>query len=90
MSAALLSTSVGVFNWYLNTYHPADVTANYMYMWEAPKVDNPFVQDMAWPWYILPLHAALVLHLVIINFCYRWGTPLESLVGKSWAVRRFT
>ena len=90
LAAAVLSTSVGVFNWYLNTYHPADVTANYMYMWEAPKVDNPFVQDMAWPWYILPLHAALLLHLVVLNFCYRWGTPLELLAGKSWAVRRFS
>ena len=88
LAAALLSTSVGAFNWYLNTYHPADVSANYMYMWEAPKVDNPFVQDMAWPWYILPLHAALLFHLLVINFLYRWVTPIEALAGKSWWVRR--
>lgn len=89
-AAAALSTSVGVFNWYLNTYHPNDITANYMYMWEAPKVQNPFVRDMVWPWYILPLHAALVLHLVVINFCYRWGTPLEAMVDQSWWRRRFS
>ncbi|MBN31475.1 MAG: hypothetical protein CL845_05705 [Crocinitomicaceae bacterium] len=89
-AAAVLSTAVGGFNWYLNTFHPADVTANYMYMWEAPKVDNPFVQDMAWPWYILPLHAGLVLHLVVINFCYRWGTPMAALAEKSLWLRRFS
>ena len=88
--AAVLSTSVGVLNWYLNTYHPAEISANYMYMWEAPKVDNPFVPDLAWPWYILPLHATLVLHLVVINFFYRWAMPLDALTEKSWAVRRFT
>lgn len=88
--AAVLSTSVGVFNWYLNTFHPADITANYMYMWEAPKVDNPFVRNLAWPWYILPLHAALLLHLVVINFFYRWAMPLDALAEKSLAVRRFT
>jgi uncharacterized membrane protein YwaF len=88
--AAVLSTSVGVFNWYLNTFHPADITANYMYMWEAPKVDNPFVRNLAWPLYILPLHAALLLHLVVINFFYRWAMPLDALAEKSWAVRRFT
>lgn len=90
VAAAVLSTSVGVFNWYLNTYHPADISANYMYMWEAPKVDNPFVRDLAWPWYILPLHGALVLHLVVINMGYRWGTPLEALAGESWLRRRLT
>ena len=90
VAAAVLSTSVGVFNWYLNTYHPADIMANYMYMWEAPKVDNPFVQKAAWPWYILPLHAALVLHLLVINAGYRWGTPLEALAGEKWWRRRFS
>lgn len=88
-AAAGLSTAVGFFNWYLNTYHPGDVSANYMYMWEAPKVDNPFVQSMEWPWYILPLHGALILHLVVINFCYRWGSPLKELAGEKWWKRRF-
>jgi hypothetical protein len=61
-----------------------------MYMWEAPKVDNPFVRNLAWPLYILPLHAALLLHLVVINFFYRWAMPFDALAEKSWAVRRFT
>jgi hypothetical protein len=61
-----------------------------MYMWEAPKVDNPFVQKAEWPWYILPLHAALVLHLLVINAGYRWGTPLEALAGEKWWRRRFS
>ena len=88
--AAVLSTSVGVFNWYLNAFHPAEISANYMYMWEPPKVDNPFVQDLAWPWYILPLHGALVLHLLVLNALYRWATPLDGLAGKSWWMRRFS
>ena len=47
-----------------------------MYMTEPPKVDNPFVfQDLAWPWYVLPLHAALILHLLVLNALYRWRLP---------------
>lgn len=83
VAAAVLSTSVGVFNWYLNTYHPVEITANYMYMWEAPKVDNPFVKQAAWPWYILPLHVALVFHLVVINAAYRLGTGWQPAAGAT-------
>ena len=86
--AALISSSIGVFNWVLNTVFASDVMANYMYMWEAPKVKNPFLQGAPWPWYILPLHAALVLHLIVINFGYRWASPLEELSGKAWWRRR--
>ena len=75
--AAVLSTSVGGLNWILNTCFPSDVTANYMYMWEAPKVDNPFVQNWSWPWYIIPLHVGLMIHLVAINAMFRWLAPIE-------------
>lgn len=74
--AAIASTLMAGVNHLLNTYVPCDALANYMYMTEPPKVDNPFVfHDLAWPWYVLPLHAALVLHLLVLNFLYRWRFP---------------
>ena len=74
-------------NMALNTYVPCDAVANYMYMTEPPKVDNPFVfHDLAWPWYVLPLHAALMLHLIVLNALYRWrfpaGGPSASSVAR--------
>lgn len=87
VATAVLTTSVGGFNWVLNTYLPSDITANYMYMWEAPKADNPFVTDLAWPFYILPLHAALILHLMVINGIYRWRLPMNDWEMKSWQLR---
>tara|TARA_B100000768_G_scaffold182046_1_gene208817 strand:+ start:10690 stop:11484 length:795 start_codon:yes stop_codon:yes gene_type:complete len=89
-SVAVLTTFVGVFNWGLNTFYPGAVSANYMYMWEAPKVDNPFVWDLSWPWYILPLHGALILHLLLINALYRWGTSAQGSANSSWLRRHFT
>ena len=29
-------------------------------------------RDLGWPWYVLPLHAALILHLLVLNALYRW------------------
>ena len=76
--AALLSSSIGVFNWVLNTFFADDILANYMYMWEAPKADNPFVPKWPWPYYIFALHAGLNLNMVVINVIYRWRSPLAS------------
>jgi hypothetical integral membrane protein (TIGR02206 family) len=74
--AALASTVMAGVNHVLNAWFPGDVLANYMYMTEPPKVDNPFVfHDLGWPWYVLPLHAALVLHLIVLNALYRWRLP---------------
>ena len=85
--AAVLSTSVGVFNWYLNTFHPADITANYMYMWEAPKADNPFVElGSAMVYFAVARRAVLGGN----QFFHQWAMPLDALAEKSWAVRRFT
>ena len=65
-------------NWAINTAFPSEVVANYMYMTEAPKVDNPFVfNELPWPWYVLPLHAAAVLHLIVINVVYRLTLPVR-------------
>lgn len=76
--AALISSSIGVFNWLLNTVFASDVMANYMYMWEAPKVDNPFVPKWPWPYYIFALHAGLNLNLLVINVIYRWRSPVAA------------
>lgn len=89
-AVACLTTAVGGFNWWLNTYFPGAISANYMYMWEAPKADNPFVLDLPRPWYILPLHGALILHLLIINAFYRWGTPVPERAKLSWGRRNFS
>tara|TARA_B110000503_G_scaffold51760_1_gene83448 strand:+ start:4652 stop:5413 length:762 start_codon:yes stop_codon:yes gene_type:complete len=79
VAAALLSSSIGVFNWVLNTFFAGDVMANYMYMWEAPKADNPFVPKWPWPYYIFALHAGLNANMLAINIVYRWRSPLASM-----------
>ena len=86
--AAILSTLMAGVNHLLNAYVPCDALANYMYMTEPPKVDNPFVfHDLAWPWYVLPLHAALVLHLLVLNGLYRWRFPAVGAAGVSVATK---
>ena len=90
VSVAVLTTVVGLFNWWLNTCFPSEITANYMYMWEAPKADNPFVVDLPRPWYILPLHGALIVHLLLINALYRWGTPVAEYSKLNWMRRHFS
>ncbi|MEY5044677.1 MAG: hypothetical protein RJA19_1904 [Bacteroidota bacterium] len=77
--AALVSTIVGGVNWAINTIDPQEVVANYMYMWEAPKVDNPLVQaGWGWPLYLLPLHAALIVHLLLIEWLFKRARLHES------------
>ena len=44
------STDERLRNWAINTAFPSEVVANYMYMTEAPKADNPFVfNELPWP-----------------------------------------
>jgi uncharacterized membrane protein YwaF len=77
--AAGASTVMAGINHSINVCFPSDVVANYMYMTEPPKVDNPFVfHDWAWPWYVVPLHVALVLHLLLLNALYRWRLPASG------------
>ena len=84
MAAGLSIVMIGI-NQLLNTCCPAEVLANYMYMTEPPKADNPFVfRELGWPWYILPLHAALILHLIVLNALYRWRFPVPDSHGLRW------
>jgi uncharacterized membrane protein YwaF len=57
------------------------VIANYMYVWEAPVADNPLVFDWAWPWYLAPLHVALLVHLILLNAAFRKWSPATD-AGK--------
>ena len=74
-AAAVLSFAVLGVNYVINTVWPHEVTANYMYVWEAPKVSNPLVRaEWGWPLYLAPLHAALIAHLLLVNAAVRrWG-----------------
>ena len=85
LMAAGASTVMAGINHSINVCFPSDVVANYMYMTEPPKVDNPFVfHDWAWPWYVVPLHVALVLHLLLLNALYRWRLP-SGRGGEAWS-----
>jgi len=74
-----ISTLVMGFNALLNLQfpHPDRLVANYMYVWEAPVADNPLIFDWPWPWYLAPLHVALLVHLILINAAFRKWLPLE-------------
>ena len=52
------------------------LNANYMYLREKPEVENPFIIG-EWPWYILGLEAAMLLHfyLVYLPFYFRKNKP---------------
>lgn len=78
--AVVLSTVVMGFNGWLNLSfpHPDGLTANYMYVWEAPVADNPLIFDWPWPWYLAPLHVALIVHLFVINALFRRFLPAEK------------
>ena len=78
--AVIISTLMMGFNGLLNlTFpHPDGLVANYMYVWEAPMADNPLVLDWGWPWYLLPLHVALLVHLLLINAAFRRWLPSEE------------
>jgi len=82
-----LSMVVMGFNAILNLYfpHPGGAIANYMYVWEAPVADNPLVFDWAWPWYLAPLHVALLAHLILLNAAFRrWSPALLSGERLRW------
>ena len=58
--------------------HPDGLVANYMYVWEMPQVDNPFLNDWPWPWYIAPLHVVFIGHLLVVNALFRRFLPFEQ------------
>jgi hypothetical integral membrane protein (TIGR02206 family) len=72
--AAVLSTLMVLVNHCLNLYveNTGGAIANYMFVTVAPDVSNPFLfEDLGWPFYLLPVHFGLFLHMLIINMIYR-------------------
>lgn len=52
--------------------------ANYMYLAQRPDADNPFIIG-AWPWYIIGLEIALLLHMLLFYHAHRWlGKKMET------------
>lgn len=45
--------------------------ANYMYLCQPPIVENPFIIG-PWPWYILGIELAGLLHFIIIYLPFGW------------------
>jgi uncharacterized membrane protein YwaF len=79
----VLSTIMIGVNYYLNTYveNPYTDIANYMYVTEAPDVNNPLLpSSLAWPFYMFPIHLLFIAHMLLINQIVRWikGVKLES------------
>ena len=72
--AAVISTVMVFINGFLNYYvvNTGGALANYMFVWEPPHVSNPFLfPSLGWPFYLGPVHMALLLHILIINMIYR-------------------
>ena len=43
-----------------------------MFVTVAPAVSNPFLfEGLRWPFYLIPIHLGLFLHMLIINMIYR-------------------
>ena len=71
--AAVISTLMVFINGFINFFESPDgVLANYMFVSEAPNVANPFLfPSLGWPLYLVPVHFALLLHMLVINIIYR-------------------
>ena len=63
----ILFVIVGIANWVFD--------ANYMYLSNAPGVNNPLIIG-DWPWYILIFEIAGLLHVLVLYFCFRKMKPL--------------
>lgn len=79
----IISTIMIGINYYLNTFveNPSSDIANYMYVTEAPDVNNPLLpSSLAWPYYMFPIHLLFIFHMLLINQIIRWknGVKLES------------
>jgi uncharacterized membrane protein YwaF len=76
----LISTLMIGINTLLNVYvdYPADAAANYMYVIEQPHVESPLLsEDLLWPYYLLPLHVILIIHMLILNAIIRWRSGVK-------------
>ena len=72
--AAAISTLMVLINSCLNLYveNTGGASANYMFVTVAPAVSNPFLfEGLQWPFYLIPIHLGLFLHMLIINMIYR-------------------
>ena len=72
--AAAISTLMVLINSCLNLYveNTGGAPANYMFVTVAPAVSNPFLfEGLQWPFYLIPIHLGLFLHMLIINMIYR-------------------
>jgi len=80
LTATTLSFVTMGINAWLNgpMAHPDGLMANYMYVWEMPQADNPFLIDLPWPWYLAPLHGVLLGHLIVVNALFRRFAPVEQ------------
>ena len=63
----ILFVIIGIANWVFG--------ANYMYLSNAPGVNNPLIIG-EWPWYILFFEIAGLLHVLVLYFCFRKMKPL--------------
>ena len=59
----LLIPTIGFANYLLD--------ANYMFLCEAPIVANPFIFTREWPWYILGIDMAALVHYYIVYLLSR-------------------
>ena len=66
----ILSMVMMLINFSLNEYVPnvGVDPANYMYVNEAPIVDNPFLwSSLGWPGYLIPIHFVFIGHMLVFN-----------------------
>ena len=59
----LLIPTIGLANYFLD--------ANYMFLCVAPIVENPFIFTREWPWYILGIDIAALVHYYIVYLISR-------------------
>jgi len=57
--------------------------SNYMYLAERPLVDNPFLIG-PWPWYLLGMEFAVLLHFVLFYKLHRWLAARSERLRPSW------
>ncbi|MFT5183271.1 MAG: putative integral membrane protein (TIGR02206 family) [Flavobacteriales bacterium] len=62
----------------LNLGFPGEYLANYFYVWEPPKADNPLIMG-DWPYYLIPTLFIFALHMIVINAIFRWKEKYHTL-----------
>lgn len=78
----IISMAMMLINYSLNEFVPnlGVDPANYMYVTEAPIVDNPFLwKSLGWPAYIIPVHFVFIAHMLAFNLILK---PMGYLVPE--------